>query len=432
MEPFPEWYVAHLTEIFALAKPALKVAGSVWVNLGDTYFARWASIRDRGRQGLGGNPRERRRVPMGGYCQEKQLLLIPARFAIAMQDARWILRNDLIWHKPNVPPRPETDLLRLAHEHFFHFVHRLTQGSAKYHKYYYDLPAVETAGTDVTTCYVRSGQDGHTATFPEALITPRILSSCPPGGTVLDPFAGTGRALAVAVRQGRHAIGLEVSTSFAAAARGQLDAELARGADASGNARMAGPSTAPRRTTSPSGSDTASNPHVTATGASIADQRARRCLFLSHVKHESRECIKGPAAKGVCTVSSSSNGPRQDGVAYPYRVFDAGVLRPDSPGDAMPDGKVPAWIYVFDIDAAAERTPNPLVVRKVIGATAGALNHYALSEAPRHAAAALLSDVGIYDILRRRPRAYWPGQAFAIDPERHGVQGATPGDATLT
>lgn len=128
-----------------------------------------------------------------------------------------------------MPPRPEKDRLRLAHEHFFHFVHRPTQGRAKY---YYDLTAVEAAGTDVTTCYVRSGQDGHSATFPEALITPRILSSCPPGGTVLDPFAGTGRALAVAVRQGRHAIGFELSPSFAAAARRQLDAERDRGVDA--------------------------------------------------------------------------------------------------------------------------------------------------------------------------------------------------------
>ena len=49
----------------------------MWVNVGDTYFARWASIRDEGRQGLGDSGRVRRRTPMGGYLQEKQLLLIP-------------------------------------------------------------------------------------------------------------------------------------------------------------------------------------------------------------------------------------------------------------------------------------------------------------------------------------------------------------------
>lgn len=216
LEPIPEWYVAHLVEFFSRARKAVKPSGSVWVNVGDTYFARWASIRDRGRQGLGDNPRERRRVPMGGYRQEKQLLMIPARFAIAMQEARWILRNDLIWHKPNVPPRPEKDRLRLAHEHFFHFVHRPTQGRAKY---YYDLAQVEAGANDVATCYVRSGQDNHSATFPEQLIKPRILSSCPPGGFVLDPFAGTGRALAVTFRHQRNALGFEISAEYAAAAR---------------------------------------------------------------------------------------------------------------------------------------------------------------------------------------------------------------------
>lgn len=219
LEPYPEWYVDHLAEFFALARQVLKKSGSVWVNIGDTYFARWSSIRDGGRQGLGNHARERRRTPMGGYRQEKQLLLIPARFAIAMQERRWILRNDLIWYKPNVPPRPEQDRLKLSHEHFFHFVKRPTQGRAKY---YYDRSRVEPEGNDVVTCYARAGQDNHTATFPEQLITPRILSSSPRSGLVLDPFCGTGRALAVAMEHGREAIGFETVPAFAAAARAQL------------------------------------------------------------------------------------------------------------------------------------------------------------------------------------------------------------------
>ena len=77
LEPSPDWYVAHLAEMFLRFFPALKPSGSMWVNLGDTYFARWASIRQNGRQGLGDQSRERR-TPMGGYGQEKQLLLIPA------------------------------------------------------------------------------------------------------------------------------------------------------------------------------------------------------------------------------------------------------------------------------------------------------------------------------------------------------------------
>lgn len=219
LEPFPEWYVEHLAEILELAKPCLKPDGSMWINIGDTYFARWSSIRENGRQGLGDQNRARRRTPMGGYRQEKQLLLIPARFAIAMQERRWILRNDLIWYKPNVPPRPETDRLRLAHEHFFHFVKRPKEGRAKYH---YDLSQVERGANDVVICNVRAGSNGHTATFPTALIRPRILSSSRPRGLVLDPFCGTGRALAVALDCGRRALGFEISKSFATAARESL------------------------------------------------------------------------------------------------------------------------------------------------------------------------------------------------------------------
>jgi site-specific DNA-methyltransferase (cytosine-N4-specific) len=225
MEPIPEWFIDHLVEIFQRGARALKPRGSLWVNIGDTYFARWSSIRYSGRQGMGDNPRERRRTPMGGYRQEKQLLMIPARFAIAMQSARWIVRNDLIWHKPNVPPRPERDRLRLAHEHFFHFVKRPKEGRPSY---WYDMNPVEDGARDVVTLNVRAGSDGHSATFPEALITPRILSSCPPGGLVLDPFAGTGRALTVAIDHGRSALGFEVSDAFVDSARRNVGEAIKR------------------------------------------------------------------------------------------------------------------------------------------------------------------------------------------------------------
>jgi DNA modification methylase len=136
-----------------------------------------------------------------------------------MQERKWILRNDLIWYKPNVPPRPEKDRLKLAHEHFFHFVLKPTQGRASY---YYDKHFIEDHENDVVTCLVRPGHERHSATFPEQLITPRILSSCPPGGLVLDPFCGTGRALVVANRFGRNAIGFELSPEFAMVARQAL------------------------------------------------------------------------------------------------------------------------------------------------------------------------------------------------------------------
>lgn len=219
LEPLPDWYIHHLVEFFNEAGKALKPGGSLWINIGDTYYARWSSIRDKGRQGLGENDRIRRRTPMGGYRQEKNLLMIPARFAIKMQEHRWILRNDLIWHKPNVPPRPERDRLRLSHEHFFHFVKRPTEGRAKY---YYDLAEVEPSQNDVVTYNVKAGVGDHSATFPQDLIAPRIFSSCPPSGVVLDPFCGVGTAIVVAVMSGRKAIGFDLVEDFLISASDSL------------------------------------------------------------------------------------------------------------------------------------------------------------------------------------------------------------------
>lgn len=219
LEPYPQWYVAHLVELLAKARRALKPTGSVWLNIGDTYFGRWSSIRTDGRQGLGNSDRLRRRTPSGGWLLDKQLLLVPSRTAIALQDDGWIVRNDVIWAKPTVAPRPEADRLRLSHEHFFHLVQRPRQGRASY---YYDVEAVEPDRLDVVTVGVRKGQDGHSATFPTELIRPRIESSCPPGGLVLDPFCGTGRALVVAVQAGRVAQGFELSDRYAQAARANV------------------------------------------------------------------------------------------------------------------------------------------------------------------------------------------------------------------
>jgi site-specific DNA-methyltransferase (adenine-specific) len=156
LEPYPEWYVSHLAEIFQRAARCLKPDGSLWVNVGDTYFARWSSIRNGGRQGMGDKNRKRRKTPMGGSRIEKQMLLIPARFAIAMQDNKWVLRNDLIWHKPNALPLREGDRLNLAYEHFFHFVKRPSAGRPKY---YYDLAQVENRQTDVVSIPVEPGDN---------------------------------------------------------------------------------------------------------------------------------------------------------------------------------------------------------------------------------------------------------------------------------
>lgn len=73
----------------------------------------------------------------------------------------------------------------------------------------FDCPCDDACGT-FALYGVNADDSGHSATFPVDLIRPRILSSCPPGGLVLDPFCGTGRALTVAEAAGRRAIGFDL------------------------------------------------------------------------------------------------------------------------------------------------------------------------------------------------------------------------------
>ena len=223
LEPFPEWYVEHVAEILSRGHDALRPDGSLWVNLGDTYFARWSSIRPHGRQGLAGPQRSRRRTPSGGWRHDKQLLMLPARFAIAMQERGWILRNDVIWAKTQVGPRPERDRLRLSHEHFFHFVRRQKGGRPRY---WYDLAAAEAGGTDVVIHAISRENHGHPATFPKSLVRPRVLSSCPLGGLVVDPFCGAGTTLQVAIETGRRALGFDISQAYVNVARQRIGLSL--------------------------------------------------------------------------------------------------------------------------------------------------------------------------------------------------------------
>jgi DNA modification methylase len=318
LEPYPEWYLYHLVEILQRAEPILKPSGSLWVNLGDTYFARWSSIRESGRQGLSDLDRQRRKTPMGGFRQEKQLLLIPARFAVSMQQAGWILRNDLIWYKPNATPRPEGDRLKLSHEHFFHFVKKPAEGRPAY---YYEPAYAETRHNDVVTVPAAPGEEGHTATFPRMLILPRILTSSPPNGVVLDPFCGTGRALEVAKELGRRVLGFELQSGYAEAANGKI-------------LSMAKKKNGPENGQTLNKGNFISEwfgqriyPVVRVDVNAIAAKKSEQCPFLTSILGQQTRCVKNENSLGVCTISSNSNGIRQDWLACPYRVIDSRIVR---------------------------------------------------------------------------------------------------------
>lgn len=218
-------YVANMVDVFREVRRVLKPDGVLWLNLGDTYAT-------------GAQP----------GLKPKDMAGIPWRVALALQADGWWLRSDVIWQKTNPMPESVTDRPTRCHEYLF----LLTKAES----YYYNAAAIAEPVTntnptgrgstlrvdkvprdrkpngngsvdalkDATTRNKRSVwtlataayKDAHFATFPPDLVRPCILSGCPTGGTVLDPFAGSGTTGMVALEEGRRAILIELNPEYAA------------------------------------------------------------------------------------------------------------------------------------------------------------------------------------------------------------------------
>jgi DNA modification methylase len=255
VEDTPAAFVERLVGVFREARRVLADDGTLWVNLGDTYNNTSSGQNGTGSTGVSGGRHDRmgarrKRLPSG--LPPKNLLGVPWRFAFAMQDDGWVLRNDIIWAKPNGMPESVTDRLSTKHEHIFLF----TKGP----RYWFDLDPIrepvenvggqtwadrkaagevrasrapEHVGTDgafkggtlapnplgknpgdVWTIATRPFSEAHFATFPVALPERCILAGCKPGGTVLDPFSGSGTTGLAAAKHGRRYIGIDLNPDY--------------------------------------------------------------------------------------------------------------------------------------------------------------------------------------------------------------------------
>ena len=216
LEEHPREFISNLVECFEAAKPVLAENGSLWVNLGDTYWS------GKGEHKSGESKQSARRFGLrpqdktgdGLLCKPKQLLLIPHRFAIAMQDSDWLVRNDNVWVKPNPIPDQVRDRCSMSHEYMFHLV--------KSRWYYFNKEAVgrkSTSGSflpppDTWEIPPARNSHQHKARFSEELVRIPVLSTTPPGGVVLDPFGGSGTSLAFARKHGFRAIGIDIKEEF--------------------------------------------------------------------------------------------------------------------------------------------------------------------------------------------------------------------------
>lgn len=258
LEPTPDQFVAKLVDVFRQVHRVLRDDGTLWLNLGDSY----ASFRDAKctPNTVGGGQKS---MPTQGAAnrsastfqntpiKHKDMIGIPWRVAFALQQDGWYLRQDIIWHKPNPMPESVKDRCTKAHEYIF----LLTKSP----RYYFDHEAIKEkskhAGTvvkasdpktaknaskgkygatslafsqhdtlvkekrnrrSVWTVTTKPYKGAHFATFPPDLIEPCILAGCPKGGTVLDPFGGSGTTAGVAIRHDRSAILCELNEEYAA------------------------------------------------------------------------------------------------------------------------------------------------------------------------------------------------------------------------
>jgi DNA modification methylase len=264
LEQTPEEYIAAMVEVFRCVKDVLADDGTLWLNIGDSYWSdtlarktvvesmwgkRPASDLSKGRSEI---PTHNRRGGLGRRpdgIKPKDLMGIPWMLAFALRADGWYLRQDIIWHKPNPMPEAVKDRCTKAHEYIFLL--------SKSDRYFFDNEAIKepvaassTARLTQPTFEQQSGSDrvpnktngnmkavgncetrnrrsvwtvttkpykgAHFATFPPDLIEPCILAGSREGDIVLDPFMGSGTTAQVALKNGRQYLGCELNEDYKA------------------------------------------------------------------------------------------------------------------------------------------------------------------------------------------------------------------------
>ncbi|WP_413116191.1 DNA-methyltransferase [Streptomyces sp. CY1] len=288
LETTPEDYVDHLRAVFAELRRVVAATGTVWLNLGDSYSSTPPGHTNNpmSKSTLDGRTAvarlresvQRADVDRTGVIPRKNLFGMPWRVAFALQADGWILRNAIIWHKPNAMPESVRDRLSNRYEMLFLLVQQpryffdlnpireplarpealgegiviggankgrhggidataRRRGSSTYgHGKYTDtssFPAAPPGAAlrptgqqhtathpqgknpgDVWTLATRPLRAAHFATFPIDIPLRCIAAGCPPGGQVLDPFSGAATTGLAARQLGRSYLGIDLQTAF--------------------------------------------------------------------------------------------------------------------------------------------------------------------------------------------------------------------------
>lgn len=213
-----EGYVASLVQVFRSVKEKLHPEGTLFLNLGDTYYSakgkpHGSDDKHNGRQMM---RRHLRAVDGPGLgLPRKSLIGIPWRVALALQQDGWTLRSAVIWHRPASLPEPTAhDRPWRTHENVFIF--------SKGPRYWFNRDALQ-GEEDVWKIVARPENPGsHFAPYPRELVDRCLACGCEPGGVVLDPFIGSGTTMMSALDRGCHAIGIDLKPEYAAFAANRV------------------------------------------------------------------------------------------------------------------------------------------------------------------------------------------------------------------
>ena len=217
LEPTPDLYIKHLCDIYEGIRRVLKDKGTCWVNIGDTYSGSMQGYgaKESSKTGFQKAPvkagfyASSKNIPPMAKCgiPRKSLVMIPFRFALEMVNRGWILRNTIIWHKPNAMPSSVRDRFTVDFEYLFffskkerYFFEQQREGSTEYfknpnteksfggesvvsnQKANRPRPIIHTIGRNKRTTWsitTRPFPEAHFAVFPEDLVEIPIKACCP-------------------------------------------------------------------------------------------------------------------------------------------------------------------------------------------------------------------------------------------------------------
>lgn len=206
-------YVDVMASVMDEVYRVLRKDGLVFLNLGDTYYS------GKGKS-HGVDPKSAKRRfglravdksgGLGIGLRPKSIIGVPWRVAIEMANRKWVLRSAIIWHRKHALTEAVIDRPRRSYENIFMF--------AKDRNYFFNREALRDVivEEDVWTISARpkSTNGIDTAPFPDELVERCLALGCPEQGNVLDPFAGAGTTLSVAIKTGRSATGIDLNARF--------------------------------------------------------------------------------------------------------------------------------------------------------------------------------------------------------------------------